>query len=204
MSPFLGTQPWEAPDPLPVMRRELKLLLIEMNLLRIEVEQSRSIREEARAREAFFSASVQQLTEGRDKWRREAERLRDLIEQGPPWSLFSRRLLTASRPREDRPLNGIAPEKALSGRLSCSRRPLRRDDPSRRILGLARLLLRGASSSYRRAAFNLDATWASTLRPGGCSITSDQLGEPSPEPLDYPTAWLGWSGLERRIRPRAI
>ena len=31
MSPFLGTQPWEAPDPLPVMRRELKLLLIEMN-----------------------------------------------------------------------------------------------------------------------------------------------------------------------------
>jgi len=43
------------------MRRELKLLLIEMNLLRIEVEQSRSIREEAQAREAFFSASVKQL-----------------------------------------------------------------------------------------------------------------------------------------------
>ena len=58
MTPFLGPQPWEAPDPLPVMRRELKLLLIEMNLLRIEVEQSRSIREEAQAREAFFSASV--------------------------------------------------------------------------------------------------------------------------------------------------
>jgi hypothetical protein len=33
MTPFLGPQPWEAPDPLPVMRRELKLLLIEMNLL---------------------------------------------------------------------------------------------------------------------------------------------------------------------------
>ena len=29
MTPFLGSQPWEAPDPLPVMRRELKLLLIE-------------------------------------------------------------------------------------------------------------------------------------------------------------------------------
>ena len=93
MTPFLGPQPWEAPDPLPAMRRELKLLLIEMNLLRIEVEQSRSIREEAQAREAFFSASVKQLTEGRDKWRREAERLRDLIEQGPPWSLFWRRLV---------------------------------------------------------------------------------------------------------------
>jgi hypothetical protein len=64
-----------------------------MNLLRIEVEQSRSIREEAQAREAFFSASVKQLTEGRDKWRREAERLRDLIEQGPPWTLFWRRLV---------------------------------------------------------------------------------------------------------------
>ena len=71
----------------------MKLLLIEMNLLRIEVEQSRSIREEAQAREAFFSASVKQLTEGRDKWRREAERLRDLIEQDPPWSLFWRRLV---------------------------------------------------------------------------------------------------------------
>ena len=93
MTPFLGPQPWEAPDPLPAMRRELKLLLIEMNLLRIEVEQSRSIREEAQAREAFFSASVKQLTEGRDKWRREAERLRDLIEQGPPWTLFWRRLV---------------------------------------------------------------------------------------------------------------
>ena len=49
MTPFLGPQPREAPDPLPVMRRELKLLLIEMNFLRIEVEQSRSIREEAQA-----------------------------------------------------------------------------------------------------------------------------------------------------------
>jgi hypothetical protein len=75
------------------MRRELKLLLIEMNLLRIEVEQSRAIREEAQAREAFFSASEKQLTEGRDQWRREAERLRDLIEQGPPWLLFWRRFV---------------------------------------------------------------------------------------------------------------
>jgi hypothetical protein len=31
-TPFPGPQPWEAPDPLPVMRRELKLLLIEMNV----------------------------------------------------------------------------------------------------------------------------------------------------------------------------
>ena len=93
MTPFLGPQPWEAPDPLPVMRRELKLLLIEMNLLRVEVEQSRAAREEAQAREAFLSASVKQLTESRDQWRREAERLHDLIEHGPPRSLFWRRLV---------------------------------------------------------------------------------------------------------------
>ena len=54
MTPFLGPQPWEAPDPLPVMRRELKLLLIEMNLLRIEVEQSRAI-ERKRRRGRNFS-----------------------------------------------------------------------------------------------------------------------------------------------------
>ena len=35
-TPFPGPQPWEAPDPLPVMRRELKLLLIEMNVLRVD------------------------------------------------------------------------------------------------------------------------------------------------------------------------
>jgi hypothetical protein len=97
MTPFLGPQPWEAPDPLPVMRRELKLLLIEMNLLRVEVGQSPAIREEALAREAFFSASVKQLTESRLQWRREAERLRDVIEQGPPWSLFWRRLIDTFR-----------------------------------------------------------------------------------------------------------
>jgi hypothetical protein len=71
---FPGSQPWEAPDPLPVMRRELKLLLIEMNVLRIEVEQ---------------------LRESRDHWRREAERLRALITQVPPWSLFWRRCVDA-------------------------------------------------------------------------------------------------------------
>jgi hypothetical protein len=75
------------------MRRELKLLLIEMNLLRIEVEQSRGIRAEAQAREACFLASMKQLTEARDQWRREAERLSHRIEQGPPWLRFWRQLV---------------------------------------------------------------------------------------------------------------
>ncbi len=42
IDPFLSTlptAPWDVPDPLPVMRREMKLLLIEVTLLRTEVQQ---------------------------------------------------------------------------------------------------------------------------------------------------------------------
>jgi FtsZ-binding cell division protein ZapB len=70
------------------MRRELKLLLIEMNVLRVEVEQLRAMEREARNTEEFLSACVNRLMESRDHWRREAERLRALITQVPPWSLF--------------------------------------------------------------------------------------------------------------------
>jgi FtsZ-binding cell division protein ZapB len=88
MSPFSGSQPWDAPDPLPVMRRELKLLLIEIKILRVEVEQLRATEQEARRTEEFLSASVNRMMESRDQWRREAERLRALIAQVPPWSLI--------------------------------------------------------------------------------------------------------------------
>ena len=88
VSPFPGSQPWEAPDPLPVMRRELKLLLIEMNVLRLEVEQLRAMKRQARNTEEFLSAAGNRLMESRDHWRREAERLRGLIVEVPPWSLF--------------------------------------------------------------------------------------------------------------------
>jgi hypothetical protein len=87
-TPFPGSQPWEAPDPLPVMRRELKLLLIEMNVLRVEVEQLRAMEREARNTEEFLSASVTRLMQSRDHWRREAERLQAFLAQVPPWSLF--------------------------------------------------------------------------------------------------------------------
>jgi hypothetical protein len=63
VTPFPGPQPWDAPDPLPVMRRELKLLLIEINVLRIEVEQLRAMKREARNTEEFLSASVNQMRE---------------------------------------------------------------------------------------------------------------------------------------------
>jgi hypothetical protein len=69
---FPGLQPWDAPDPLPVMRRELKLLLIEINVLRVEVERLRAMEQEARNTEEFLSASVNQI----------------MIAQVPPWSLF--------------------------------------------------------------------------------------------------------------------
>ncbi|TMJ88562.1 MAG: hypothetical protein E6G76_10105 [Alphaproteobacteria bacterium] len=54
---FPGSQPWEAPDPLPVMRRELKLLLIEMNVLRVEVEQLRAIEHSFRVPSAGSSTA---------------------------------------------------------------------------------------------------------------------------------------------------
>src|SRR6516225_2191145 len=87
-TPFSGPQPWEAPDPLPVMRRELKLLLIEINVWRVEVQQLRAMEQEARKTEKFLSTSVKRVMESRDHWRREAERLHALIAQVPPWSLF--------------------------------------------------------------------------------------------------------------------
>jgi FtsZ-binding cell division protein ZapB len=93
--PFPSAPAWEAPDPLPVMRRELKLLLIEMNVLRVEVEQLRAMDREARNTEEFLSASVNRIMESRDHWRREAERLRALIAEVPPWSLFWWRCLEA-------------------------------------------------------------------------------------------------------------
>src|SRR2546426_9437391 len=87
-TPFPGSQPWEAPDPLPVMRRELKLLLIEMNVLRVGGQQLRAMEREARKTEEFLSASVKRGMARRDHWRREAGRLHALIAQMPPRALF--------------------------------------------------------------------------------------------------------------------
>jgi hypothetical protein len=70
------------------MRREMKLLLIELNLLRVEVERLRALDEEARKTKDFLSRSVDRVMESRDRWKREAEYLSTLIAQVPPWSLF--------------------------------------------------------------------------------------------------------------------
>jgi len=88
---FPASQPWDAPDPLPVMRREMKLLLIEMGQLRIEVEELRAKEEEAQNVKEF----LYRVIESRDQWRREAQRLRALMAKVPPWLLFCGRCLDA-------------------------------------------------------------------------------------------------------------
>src|SRR5258708_39467941 len=81
---FPASQPWDAPDPLPVMRREMKLLLIETSRLRDEVERLRAEEQEAR----YLSASVDQIMKSRDQWRREAVRVLASVSQVTPWSLL--------------------------------------------------------------------------------------------------------------------
>ncbi len=88
---FPASQPWDAPDPLPVMRREMKLLLIEISQLRIEVQQLRAREEEAQYAKEF----LHRIIESRDQWRREAQRLRALMAKVPPWLLFCGRCLDA-------------------------------------------------------------------------------------------------------------
>jgi hypothetical protein len=83
MSP--SATPADGSDPLPVLRREMKLMLIERNLLRIELEQRRAHEDELRqAREVILAyvERVEQLgameaeaRKGMEYWRREAQRL---------------------------------------------------------------------------------------------------------------------------------
>ena len=88
---FPASQPWDAPDPLPVMRREMKLLLIEIGQLRTEVEQLRAKEEEAQN----VKESLHRVIESRDQWQREAQRLRALMAKVPPWLLLGWRCLDA-------------------------------------------------------------------------------------------------------------
>src|SRR6266699_4645564 len=80
---FSASQP-NAPDPLPVMRREMKLLLIEIGQLRTEVEQLRAKEEDAQNVKEF----LYRVIESRDQWQHEAQRLRSLMAKVPPWLLF--------------------------------------------------------------------------------------------------------------------
>jgi hypothetical protein len=94
---FPASQPWDAPDPLPVMRREMKLLLIELGRLRTEVEELRAKEEEAQNVKEF----LYRVIENRNQWQREAQRLRTLIAKVPPWLVFCGRCLNAFKAPRD-------------------------------------------------------------------------------------------------------
>jgi hypothetical protein len=79
----------------------------EMDVLRVEVEQLRAMEREARNTEEFLSAAVNRLMESRDYWRREAECLRELIVEVPPWSLFWWRCVDAFKAWQKRTDHGL-------------------------------------------------------------------------------------------------
>ena len=75
--PFPPSEALDASDPIPVMRRELALLRVEL----------RAREDEARRREELLFAHIDRITENRDKWQREAERLSALV--GSPGMLIN-------------------------------------------------------------------------------------------------------------------
>ena len=75
------------------MRREMKLLLIELDLLRTEAQQRALADEEANRIRQTLTASLSQAKASRDHWRREAKRLGELVATVPPrWVLWWRGL----------------------------------------------------------------------------------------------------------------
>jgi hypothetical protein len=83
MSP--SANPADGPDPLPVLRREMKLLLIERDLLRTELQQRRAIEGELQEAKRFILAYVERVEQlcvmeaeartAMEYWRREAQRM---------------------------------------------------------------------------------------------------------------------------------
>jgi len=109
---FPASQPWDAADPLPVMRREMKLLLIEIGQLRTEVEQLRAKEEEVQNVKEF----LYRVIESRDQWQREAQRLRALMAKMPRWLLFCGRCLMRTPMRRTRSVVGCA--RAIANQLN--------------------------------------------------------------------------------------
>ena len=80
-----SANPADGPDPLSVLRREMKLLLVEQDLMRIELNQRRAAEDELReAKESILAyvERVEQLSvmeaearKAMEFWRGEAERL---------------------------------------------------------------------------------------------------------------------------------
>jgi FtsZ-binding cell division protein ZapB len=79
------------------MRREMKLLLIEIGQLRTEVEELRAKEEKVQNVKEF----LYRVVEDRNQWQREAHRLRALMAKVPPWLLFCGRCLDAFKASGD-------------------------------------------------------------------------------------------------------
>src|SRR5262249_42851849 len=86
---FPASQPWDAPDPLPVMRREMKLVPIEIGQVRTEGENLRAKEKKAQKVKKIICRGI----ESGDQWQREAQRLCALMAKVPPWLLFCGRYL---------------------------------------------------------------------------------------------------------------
>ena len=84
----------DASDPVPIMRRQITLLNIEVEHLRAKEDEAREIKEILFA----YVERVEQLRENRDEWQREAERLSAVMGQVPRWVLlWARCCLSASK-----------------------------------------------------------------------------------------------------------
>ena len=84
----------DASDPVPIMRRQITLLNIEVEHLRAKEDEARKIKEILFA----YVELVEQLRENRDEWQREAERLSAVMGQVPRWVLlWARGCLNASK-----------------------------------------------------------------------------------------------------------
>ena len=80
-----SANPADGPDPLSALRRELKLVLVEQNMMRIELNQRRAAEEELREAKEFILAYVERVEQlsvieaearkAMEFWRREAERM---------------------------------------------------------------------------------------------------------------------------------
>ena len=88
-----SANPADTSDPLPVLRREMKLLLIEQELLRIELEQRRANEDEVREAKECILAYVERVEQlcvmeaearkAMEFWQREAQRM---AQERPRWS----------------------------------------------------------------------------------------------------------------------
>jgi len=84
----------DASDPVPIMRRQITLLNIEVEHLRAKEDEARKIKEFL----GEYGEWVEQLRENRDEWQREAGRLSAVMAQVPRWVLlWARCCLNASR-----------------------------------------------------------------------------------------------------------